>query len=227
MTTNDPQRRPQPDDYEGYYRQQQQPGYGQQPPYQPPPQQYGAQPPRPPKKRHLTRNILLGIGGVIVLIVVIAVATSSGSSPSSNNTGAATGAGSGNQNAPVAASSAPSPSPSPTGPVYTVSQQQAIDAAKEYLTDEPGFSYLGLIGQLDSSAGGFSQADATVGVNAVAPASDTAFWNAQAVDSAKQYMQDEPGWSACSLVQQLDSGAVQFTQAQAEYAAQAVGLGSC
>jgi Host cell surface-exposed lipoprotein len=173
--------------------------------------------------------VLLGfVGGIVVIIVIAAVATS-GKSPSSNTTGATTGSGSGNYNPPAAASSAPpSAAPSsPAAPQYTVSQQQAIDSAQSYLSTEPGFSYLGLIGQLDSSAVGFSVADATTAVNAIAPAGDTSFWNAQAVDSAKDYMQTEPGWSACGLVQQLDSSAVQFTQAEAEYAVQQVGLGSC
>src|SRR5262249_3296794 len=130
-----------------------------------------------------------------------------------------------------AATTAPSPRPtappSPTPPPMTESQQQAVDSAQSYLQTEPGFSYQGLIGQLDSSAVGFSVADATFAANYVASASDTTFWDAQAVDSAKSYMQTEPGWSACGLMQQLDSSAVQFTQAEAEYAVQQVGLGSC
>jgi Host cell surface-exposed lipoprotein len=116
------------------------------------------------------------------------------------------------------------PAPSPAAPAYTVSQQQAIDAAESYLQDEPGFSYQGLIDQLDSSYGnGFSVADATFAVNHI-----TVNWNQQAAIAAQNYMTSEPGWSCSGLVQQLDSPyGGQFTLAQAEYGAQSVGLGNC
>lgn len=154
-----------------------------------------------------------------MLIVIIANAVSGGNnnSPASSST-----------SQPAAATNpAPSSSlasPSPAAPQYTVAQQQAIDAAQSYLSEGQGFSYAGLIQQLDSPDGnGFTTADATVAVNSL-----TVNWNQQAVEAAKGYMQTEPGWSACSLVQQLDSpDGSQFTQAQAEYAVGQVGLGSC
>lgn len=197
-------------------------------------------PPAPPgfqptRKSHRTRNIILGLIGGLALVIVIAAEASNGSngnSPASNglsNPPAAQGTAPSSPAATTDASPSPTAPPSPTPPPMTVSQQQAVDSAQSYLQTEPGFSYQGLIDQLDSSAGeGFSVADATFAVNYVAPASDTTFWDAQAVDSAKSYMQTEPGWSACGLVQQLDSSAgEQFTQAEAEYAVQQVGLGSC
>ena len=190
---------------------------------------------QPPRKSHRTRNIILGlVSGLAVVIVIAAVASngSNGNSPASNGLSNPPAAQTTAPSSP-APTTAPSPSPtappSPTPPPMTVSQQQAVDSAQSYLQNEPGFSYQGLIDQLDSSYGeGFSVADATFAVNYVAPASDTTFWDAQAVDSAKSYMQTEPGWSACGLVQQLDSSyGEQFTQAEAEYAVQQVGLGSC
>ena len=105
-----------------------------------------------------------------------------------------------------------------------MSQQQAIDAVESYLQNEPGFSYQGLIDQLDSSYGnGFSVADATFAVSHI-----QVDWDQQAAIAARNYMTNEPGWSCSGLVQQLDSPyGDKFTQAQAEYGAQSVGLGSC
>lgn len=179
-----------------------------------------------PRKRHTVRYAILGAAGAIVVIGVVATAVGGNgqpatpvASPSVPYSGSIFGEPSG----------APTASPVPAAPQYTASQQQAINAAQSYLQTEPGFSYQGLIDQLDSPAGnGFSVADATFGVDHVAAASDTTFWDAQAVDSAKSYMQTEPGWSACDLEQQLDSpDGSEFTQAEAAQAVQAVGLGTC
>ncbi len=178
---------------------------------------------------------------MIVLIVIIATATSGGGgkSPVSSSTlqpaAAANGAASSpaRSAAPSAAPSsaapatttAPAPSRTTAAPQYTVSQQQAIDAAESYLSEDTGWSQAGLIAQLSSSYGnGFSVSDATVAVDSLTSVN----WNQQAVLAAQGYMTSEPGWSACGLVQQLDSPyGSQFTQAQAEYAVQTVGLGSC
>jgi hypothetical protein len=113
------------------------------------------------------------------------------------------------------------PTPTPTGPVLTVSQQQAVNAAKGYLQNIGGFSYQGLIDQLDSPYGnGFSAADATIAVNSL-----NVDYNAQAVQAAQSYMQNIGGFSHKSLVQQLSSPyGSKFTVAQAEYAATQVGL---
>jgi hypothetical protein len=92
--------------------------------------------------------------------------------------------------------------------------QQAVDAAKGYLSVGQGFSEQGLLSQLTSSAGsGFTQAQAEYAINYLHPD-----WDAQAVDAAKGYLQ-LGGFSQASLLQQLTSSAGSgFTQAQAEYA---------
>jgi Host cell surface-exposed lipoprotein len=182
-------------------------------------------------------SILGGIGALLLISVIAGVATA-GKTPTSSHTTnpPAAAASSSTTQAPAntttqpAASqptSAPAAAPSPAAPPppqYTASQEQAIQAAQGYLSDGEGFSYQGLIDQLDSPDGdGFSQADATVAVNSL-----NVNWNQQAVESAQGYMSDGQGFSACGLVQQLDSpDGEQFTQAQAEYAVGQVGLGSC
>lgn len=118
-------------------------------------------------------------------------------------------------------STSPSTPSAPPTPTMTASQQQAVIAAKGYLSDNQGFSYQGLIDQLSSSYGnGFSVQDATFAVNSLNPD-----WNAQAVIAAKGYMSDGQGFSHQSLVDQLTSSyGNQFTPEQAEYAASQVGL---
>jgi hypothetical protein len=92
--------------------------------------------------------------------------------------------------------------------------QQAVDAAKGYLSMGQGFSEQGLVRQLTSSAGsGFTQAQAEYAISYLHPD-----WDAQAVDAAKGYLQ-LGGFSRASLLQQLTSSAGSgFTEAQAEYA---------
>lgn len=121
----------------------------------------------------------------------------------------------------AAATTAPPPPPQPT-----VSQQQAIDAADNYLSDGQGFSQAGLIQQLTSSYGnGFSTADATFAVNSLY---HPGLWDAQAALSAANYMSDGQGFSCSSLLQQLTSAyGSQFTYQQGEYGVQSVGLGTC
>lgn len=102
---------------------------------------------------------------------------------------------------------------------FTLAQQNAIDAAKDYLSME-GFSRQGLIDQLSSSYGnGFSTADATFAVDHI-----KVNWNAQAVRAARAYLDFEP-FSRQGLIDQLTSAyGSQFTLAQATYAADRVGL---
>jgi hypothetical protein len=109
--------------------------------------------------------------------------------------------------------------PKPSGPKATTAQSQALSSAKSYLSMGSGFSRAGLIQQLSSKAGeGFKLADAIWAVNHTG-----ADWNAQAVESAKTYMQ-MGGFSRASLIEQLTSKAGEgFTMAQAEYAAHKVG----
>jgi hypothetical protein len=173
---------------------------------------------------------IIGVAAVIVVIIAIASAASHPSASSSSPAAGAT-ANPGGRNQ---AASQPTPQPSvqpttqapPPPPQMTASQQSAIQAAENYLQVEPGWSYQGLINQLDSPDGsGFSVADATFAVNNLSPAPN---WDQQAAIAAQNYMTTVGGFSACSMVQQLDSpDGSDFTQAQADYGAQAVGLGTC
>jgi hypothetical protein len=97
----------------------------------------------------------------------------------------------------------------------TPTQQQAVEAAQQYLNGGEGFSAEGLLQQLTSSYGnGFSAPDAQFAINYLNPN-----WDAQAVEAAQGYMTTEPGWSQSGLEQQLTSTyGSGFTQAQADYA---------
>jgi cytoskeletal protein RodZ len=67
--------------------------------------------------------------------------------------------------APAAPASTPA---APSSPSMTTTQQQAVDAAQNYLALGQGFSYQGLLRQLTSSSGsGFTQAQAEYAVNKV------------------------------------------------------------
>jgi hypothetical protein len=93
--------------------------------------------------------------------------------------------------------------------------QQAVDSARNYLSEEQGFSQQGLLQQLTSAAGeGFTEAQAEYAINSLHPD-----WDGQAVDAAKSYLGDGEGFSRSSLLQQLTSSyGAGFTEAQAEYA---------
>jgi hypothetical protein len=103
----------------------------------------------------------------------------------------------------------------------SASEQQAVTAAQNYLSDGEGFSREGLIQQLTSQYGnGFSYSDATFAVNYLNPD-----WDAQAAECAKNYVSDGQGFSRSSLIQQLTSTYGNgFTYSQAEYGATAAGL---
>jgi hypothetical protein len=222
------------DDFDGFYAP-----LGEQPPNQP----WAGQPPqyqlqqgweqqpkrgRPAgprggrKKRSSTRVGCLTLLGVFVLVgIIVGIEAASGGSNNSPASSSTT------QPPAVGATTAPpSSAPSPAALPMTASEQSALQAAENYLSAEPGWSYQALIDQLDSPDGsGFSVADATFAVNNLSPAPN---WNQQAAIAAKNYQSSIGGFSACSMVQQLDSpDGGQFTQPQAEYGSQAVGLGSC
>ena len=112
------------------------------------------------------------------------------------------------------------PTTAPAAPSLTLSQQNAIESAQEYLNMGNGFSRAGLIQQLSSAAGdGYPLADATYAVDSL-----NVDWNAQAVLSAKDYLSME-AFSCSGLVDQLSSAAgEQFTLAQAQYGAKAAGV---
>ncbi|GAP57365.1 endonuclease [Arthrobacter sp. Hiyo1] len=84
-----------------------------------------------------------------------------------------------------------------------------------------GFSQASLTKQLTSSAG--NEFTAPQAESAVA--NSGADWNAEAVKAAKGYMSSGMGFSRQSLIAQLTSAAGnQFTDTQAGYAADQVGL---
>ncbi len=97
----------------------------------------------------------------------------------------------------------------------TGAQQQAVDSARDYLSEGQGFSQQGLLGQLTSSFGeGFPKSDAEFAIKYLSPD-----WDQQAVDSAQGYLSGGQGFSEQGLLQQLTSSAGEgFTTAQAEYA---------
>ena len=97
---------------------------------------------------------------------------------------------------------------------------QALDSAQGYLSEGSGFSKAGLISQLSAHSGEqFTKAQAEYAVD-----QSGADWNAQAVDSAKGYL-ELGGFSRHSLIAQLTSSyGEKFTLAQAEYAVKKVGL---
>lgn len=97
---------------------------------------------------------------------------------------------------------------------------QAMDSGKSYLETGGGFSRVGLIQQLSSKSGeGFTHAQAVYAVKRLHPD-----WNAQAVQSAKSYL-ETGGFSRTGLIEQLSSKYGEgFTHAEAVYAVSQVGL---
>jgi colicin import membrane protein len=98
-------------------------------------------------------------------------------------------------------------------PGYTVSQEQAIDKAAEYL-DFTAFSKSGLIAQLKFE--GFSKADASFAVEHV-----NVDWNEQAELKAQDYL-DYTSFSRSGLIDQLEFEG--FTHKQAVHGVNSVGL---
>jgi hypothetical protein len=101
----------------------------------------------------------------------------------------------------------------------SVSQNNAVRSAKQYLSIS-GFSRTGLISQLSSDAGdGYDVADATVAVDSL-----SIDWNEEAVRSAKQYLSIS-GFSCKGLISQLSSSAGDgYTVSQATYGAKQAGV---
>jgi hypothetical protein len=98
-------------------------------------------------------------------------------------------------------------------PQFTVSQENAIAMAKDYLKFS-AFSETGLIGQLKFE--GFSKADARFAVNHI-----WVDWNQQAVLMAKDYL-EYSAFSREGLIEQLVFEG--FTQQQATYGVNKTGL---
>ena len=113
----------------------------------------------------------------------------------------------------------PATAPEIVEPVFTVSQENAIDSAQSYL-DFGAFSESGLIEQLSSEYGeGFSKADAVFAVNHI-----DVNWNEQAAKSAQSYL-DFGSFSRQGLIEQLESEYGEgFTHSQAVYGVNPTGL---
>jgi len=152
-----------------------------------------------------------------VIVAIGASATSGGGDavePASNNsssqsTDAGTNAGK-KDNAPVKEKAEAAQE---SGPVETVSQENARESAEDYL-DLTAYSRSGLIGQLKFE--GFSVKDATYGVDSL-----HANWNEQAAKSAQDYL-DLTSYSRTGLIGQLKFEG--YTQAQAVYGVNQAGL---
>ena len=116
-------------------------------------------------------------------------------------------------------SAPPQSAPKSPGARYTVSQQNAINAAKDYLSTA-AFSKKGLIEQLSSSAGdGYPYKDAVFAVEHLHVS-----WDLEAVQAAKDYLHTS-SFSCQGLIEQLSSPAGDnYTEGQAQYAAKEVGL---
>jgi hypothetical protein len=211
------------------------------PPAWTPPQQtapYAAAPAAVNQKKPFWRRtwVLVTAG---VLVAIIGIGAASGSSDTKDTSAKDNTANVQKDKASDTAADTPSspdvseeadPEPTPTEtpeptkttkpkPTFTVSQEQAIGSAKNYLSIS-GFSRSGLIQQLSSSYGdGFSKADAIFAVNHI-----KVDWNEQAVRSAKNYLSISH-FSRAGLIQQLSSSYGDgYTVAQATYAANHVGL---
>lgn len=120
------------------------------------------------------------------------------------------------------AQAAPAPA-KPQTPTMTVAQENAVKSATSYL-DYSDFSRAGLFQQLTSEYGeGFVPEDAEFAI-AYLEGAGLVDWNAEAVGSAKAYL-DYSSFSRNGLYDQLTSEyGEQFTPDQANYALAAVGL---
>ena len=145
--------------------------------------------------------------GAVVLLVVVANLGNSDNSSNHLTTGTyQTGVTSIPKTAPTAA-------PTTAASRYSLSVQNAIRSAEDYL-DFSGFSRSGLIDQLEYE--GYSNADATTAVNSL-----SVNWNEQAYRSAQDYLDTMP-FSRSGLIDQLEYEG--FTTGQATYGVNKSGL---
>jgi hypothetical protein len=172
---------------------------------------------------------VLGVVASFVLVLSIGAATGSETGGDGSNPSAETSVGASESSAAVDASAKESPEPSakesesqsepkseepePEEPKLSVSQEQAIDKAADYL-EYTAFSRSGLIQQLEFE--GFSKADATYAVDNI-----EVNWMEQAAAKAADYL-DYTAFSRSGLIQQLEFEG--FTPKQAAHGADAVGL---
>ncbi len=159
----------------------------------------------PAKKTGLVITIV-AVAVIVLLIIIVAASSVSKDVTTNPPTPIATAPSPASPEQPVA------PAP-PEQPKETVSQANARESAESYLNTS-SFSHSGLIKQLKYE--GFSQQDATYGVNAL-----NADWNEQAAKSAESYL-NTSSFSRSSLITQLKYEG--FSQAQAAHGANSVGL---
>lgn len=207
---------------------------------QQPPQWQPTNPPVPPVRqswfaRHKVLSLVLGIVLVVVLVCcgagvlsmggddssTSASTDSSQTSESTQETEAATEEAPAEEAAQETEEPPAEAEPEEAEPEMTTEQENAVRSAENYLEFMP-FSKQGLIDQLSSPAGdGYPQDVAQFAVEHIASDVD---WNAQAVKAAESYL-DLMSFSRSGLIQQLTSDAGDgYTQEQAEYAADQVGL---
>lgn len=188
--------------------------------------------PRPPRKWYQKKRIVIPAAIVAVLVLVPlmgqggknadttpAVAASSApvktpdSKPVTETTpttsAPATSAPATNAPAPATSQEPPEPS----APQISVSQEQAVRTAENYLSFT-AFSRKGLIKQLEYEK--FSKEDASYAVDHI-----QVDWNEQAAKHAKQYL-DLSSFSRSGLIKQLKFEG--YTDEQAKHGAAAVGL---
>jgi len=123
-------------------------GYGQQPPYPPQPQympQMPAPQPSPRQKRHTARNILVGLGALVVVIIAVIVANSpdhtvSTTGTSSSNTRADT-AGSGGGGAAKTQTATTGTAITLSG--YNSGEQMSVTVTKVISNAQPGDEFSG------------------------------------------------------------------------------------
>jgi hypothetical protein len=191
-----------------------------------------ASPPLPqppaPKKKHTARNVALAVTGAVVL-AVCGISTVGALVGGNDTTTGAISSDTTRDPTPEATTEAttaepatPAAKPKPTTPAakpLTLEQQNAIQAAQDYL-DYTAFSRKGLIQQLHSDAGeGYPLKVATFAVDSL-----HVNWNEQAYKAAKQYL-EYSSFSRKGLIEQLSSDAGEgFTYKQAVYGVTKAGL---
>jgi hypothetical protein len=159
---------------------------------------------------------------IVIVIVIISAFGSSGSSQNETSSGG-NNSETTEQNQSDTTIQETENSTAPSKPEMSVSQENAIEEARSYLRSM-AFSRQGLIDQLSSEYGSkFPLADAEFAVAYIENNSEVD-WNAQAVKSAKEYL-DSSSFSCNGLIDQLSSEyGSKFTESQATYGATQAGL---
>ncbi len=162
----------------------------------------------------ITRT-LLGVAAVTLLLLTGCTIETSATDSQTGNATAAEENASGDTKTKTK-SAKPKAKPEPE---YTVAQENAIQAAQDYVDIMP-FSRAGLLDQMTSEYGSqFKPKDAEFAVNHI-----KVDWNAEAVEAAKSYL-DTMAFSRQGLIDQMTSEyGSQFTMKQAVYAVNKVGL---